>query len=638
MLIILSLRNRIASRSLALALIAGLMSGCGGGGGGDGGGSTPPASVSLPEDSYCGTALSISGPSVTISGSAEFQFRPTVLSGGKRVLSSAPSVKPIRRAEVHITDANGTILQCGETQNDGSFSLTAPLPTGASTYSVKVNSRGNNDFVKASILNDVDENRYYSVTNSVNVNPNSSSLNVGLLSASYTGTLEGGAFNIFDQILLVNEYLRNNTTHANCSSCSAFTVAPKALIYWKKGFTPGAFLGDETAAISFFDSSEIVGSPALFILGGVGGDVDNTDTDHFDNSVIIHEYGHFLENQFSRSDSPGGPHNGQFVIDPRLAFSEGFANFFASAVQADSFYIDTMGNQDGNPDNNITINLESSNNPSMDKIKTTSPLGEGEYREVSVSRLLWDLIDNATDSINVDGNGSIETTDNLSLSFAYIWHTLSSEASGFKNSSLFFRSMGLFNSLLENLIKSSFGNNSTEHTALSSLIAAEFQLSGRGAYAQNLTANGSSCTKTITPTALECYFSALGVCQEYKDNFFNSWKLYSYTHSGGPLSLNLNYTPTLSDGKYTDLDFYLFPQVHSLEDFDGDGVMDGAVGVSATTPTDPSASATESIQISNLSAGTYLIGVQAFIPSATPNKPGGPATFDVKIGSNHLCP
>ena len=63
----------------------------------------------------------------------------------------------------------------------------------------------------------------------------------------------------------------------------------------------------------------------------------------FDNDVIIHEYAHFLESTLARTDSFGGPHNGTQPIDPRLAWSEGFANFFQAAVQETADYRDSHG-------------------------------------------------------------------------------------------------------------------------------------------------------------------------------------------------------------------------------------------------------------------------------------------------------
>lgn len=58
----------------------------------------------------------------------------------------------------------------------------------------------------------------------------------------------------------------------------------------------------------------------LYILGK-----DGVDTDEFDTHVIAHEWGHFYQANISRSDSTGGRHGPGDVLDPRLAFGEGWA-------------------------------------------------------------------------------------------------------------------------------------------------------------------------------------------------------------------------------------------------------------------------------------------------------------------------
>ena len=63
------------------------------------------------------------------------------------------------------------------------------------------------------------------------------------------------------------------------------------------------------------------------------------DTDEFDDPVLGHEFGHFIEQSFSRSVSPGGPHNGS-PTDPRLAWGEGYGTFFGAELADSSVYLD----------------------------------------------------------------------------------------------------------------------------------------------------------------------------------------------------------------------------------------------------------------------------------------------------------
>ena len=59
------------------------------------------------------------------------------------------------------------------------------------------------------------------------------------------------------------------------------------------------------------------------------------DTDEFDQHVIAHEFGHYIEYNFSRADNIGGSHGLGDKLDPRVAFGEGFGYAFAAIVLND---------------------------------------------------------------------------------------------------------------------------------------------------------------------------------------------------------------------------------------------------------------------------------------------------------------
>lgn len=80
------------------------------------------------------------------------------------------------------------------------------------------------------------------------------------------------------------------------------------------------------------------GSSELFVVGK-----DNIDSDEYDAPVILHELGHYVEDRFSRTDTPGGPHGLSHLLDPRLAFAEGWGNAFSSMVRDSAEYADTYG-------------------------------------------------------------------------------------------------------------------------------------------------------------------------------------------------------------------------------------------------------------------------------------------------------
>ena len=64
----------------------------------------------------------------------------------------------------------------------------------------------------------------------------------------------------------------------------------------------------------------------IFLLGAT------SDDDGYDDIVILHEIGHFVEDVYGRSDSPGGSHDGS-PTDPNLAWSEGCSTYFGMAVR-----------------------------------------------------------------------------------------------------------------------------------------------------------------------------------------------------------------------------------------------------------------------------------------------------------------
>jgi len=122
-----------------------------------------------------------------------------------------------------------------------------------------------------------------------------------------------GAFNIFDLYSNGADFAKAN-----------FGRYPPALnVQWKAGSnTPGG--------TSYFSGSEAT----ISILG------TPDDTDEFDDPVLLHEYGHYLEFYLSHSDSPGGSHDGS-PTDPRLAWGEGYGTYVGCAIAGGPIYIDT---------------------------------------------------------------------------------------------------------------------------------------------------------------------------------------------------------------------------------------------------------------------------------------------------------
>ncbi len=133
---------------------------------------------------------------------------------------------------------------------------------------------------------------------------------------------------------------------------------------------------------------------SLFLLGDA-----NTDTEEFDDHVTMHEWGHYFEDVFSRSDSVGGPHTIGESLDARLAFGEGWATALAGILLNTQQYCDTgaAGTTGG-----FGLSTENENR---------GP--QGWMNEMSVATFIYDLWDT-----NNDG------TDTSSIGFGPILDTM----------------------------------------------------------------------------------------------------------------------------------------------------------------------------------------------------------------------
>lgn len=427
-------------------------------GGGNAGGTVTP------EVELCATSTTYSSP-VTITGTATFFKRGLNLTKISGVVTnaklSAPTsaALPIRFAEVRVLNAGGTTVQCGRTDGsgnlmalDGTSALTISNDPG--TYTVKVMSRTNHTLSVpmgkspfkyfASIKKDIYSNEVHNISGTVgSTGAGTISKNlVAYARESESSDISGGAFNIYNSLLVSYEYLSQNTGTSNLNCMS-----PKLDVYWKAGFNPAQYLypsadPNNLGTVSFY----VRGDNQLYINGGVMGNVSTKDTDHFDDSVIIHELGHHIEDVCGKMDSPGGTHYGLYRIDPRFAWSEGWGNFFGAHVIANnvidinadltaqlagadwSHYLDTRGYEDSGVSSGsplILLNLtRPGNDPEdagsgryYDKVDPVAHPGEGHMREVSVSRSLFKGTNTCSGCANA-------------TNFEHYWKALENDPSG----------------------------------------------------------------------------------------------------------------------------------------------------------------------------------------------------------------
>lgn len=644
----------LSIRSLALSsLIPFLIVGCNPSPSSDGGDTgISPTMQGPPEAAYCSTLATYS-PSVTVSGNARYirreQFGTTMGAPGSAGLGSASltasshpaSAHPIRYAEVRVTNSGGGLVTCTETDASGNFSFT--LPQGGANYSVMVSSRSLNSHLHASVLNGPESNTFYQVGTQVSGASNTSGVQI---TATADGDVLGGAFNILDQLLEANIFLQAQV--GTCSStfggCLNYDpTAHKIAAYWKKGFNPNSYFDDPQSGLSFY----LPGYSRLFILGGIDGDVNSSDTDHFDASIIIHEYGHFLEDTWFETDSPGGMHSGDEILDPRLAWSEGWGDFFQAAVQSDGHYIDTMGNVDGSTEMIYYVDTETVSTSSFDY---TPNSGEGNFREFAITRLLYDAVDSNSDShIYPDASS---WTDNISGAFNQIWAALTKSTNGYRDSRFAFRNVGLLHLsqiwMQNNKVNAgdSFASNWAQIRGLNrhlgdtsrygqALIPSAVATGGGGSCAgsgaaPSITPSGSSTAYyfQITPGSSSGDSGSLATSNLFLNNRFYHLKIASSPFAvAGAHTLKLQYEDDSHSGTVADLDLYLYNTSARF------AVQSDIIRMSRENPNSATAVSTETVT-TTLPAGDYLINVNVYTGSTL----GTAADFNLILDGKVLCP
>ncbi|MCK4441472.1 MAG: hypothetical protein KAU90_05660, partial [Sulfurovaceae bacterium] len=245
--------------------------------------------------------------------------------------------------------------------------------SGVGGWDVKVvdNTNSNSQYV-------MESSSIFLANNSLRVNLNAGS---GWDGSSYSSERTAAPFAILGSIYQAMQKVLSADSNA---------TFPPLVVNWSKNnvSSPNLNVRDGQIITSQYDGQE------LYILGDA-----NSDTDEYDNHIIIHEWGHYFEAKFSRADSIGGRHGAGDYLDIRVAFGEGWGNAWSAIATDDPIYYDTKGikQSDG-----FSMNIENQtpNNPSW-------------YSEASIQRILYDLYDSHNDG-----------ADTLSLGFKPIYDVL----------------------------------------------------------------------------------------------------------------------------------------------------------------------------------------------------------------------
>jgi hypothetical protein len=359
-------------------VVAGLLAACSGGS--DDGSTTSPPPPPPP------------GDNVTISGRITYDFVPHSVFGGLDY--GAIEARPARLVSVEFVEGTNVLVST-QTDTDGHYSLSVPPNTTGFVRARAESSRSGTPGWNFRVRDNTSANAIYTLdgdARSSGTTDSTRDLNApsGWTNSHYGEPRAAAPFAILDTIYAGAEYLLAQTP----------MELPTLDIYWSPD-NVSAFndAGDPDPSTGQIGSSQYAVDPGFDMNGIYLVGEEDSDTDEYDPFVILHEFGHYLENQLGRSDSIGGPHARGDKLDLRVAFSEGWSTAFAGLALGDSVYEDTGGLHQGG---SYSFDMEGRTNPAP-----------GWYSEQSMYELIYDLGDAV-----VDGNDGIE------LPFADIWSVL----------------------------------------------------------------------------------------------------------------------------------------------------------------------------------------------------------------------
>lgn len=342
---------------------------------------------------------------IVLSGRITFDRLPFTIQG---LNGLAPVISPARHVVVEIF---GDTTASTVTDTNGYYSVTVPAGANVTVRArAQMRRTGTAPTWNFRVLNNTNSDAEY-VLQGTSFNVGTANITRDLHAPSgwsgtaYSGTRAAAPFAILDTVYNTKQLILSAAPNAEF---------PDLNLYWStQNRTNGSPFCPDTGNIgtSFYfndpsGQSTDDCSPArplpggVYILGDYGSGAG--DTDEFDAHVIAHEFGHYFEDRFSRSDSIGGEHTATNRLDLRVAFGEGWGNAFGAMSLGDPQYRDSYNgiSQD------FGFNLE-----------TGSSSNEGWFSEASVGEVLWDIFD----------TGTTEANDTVALGFTPIYAVMTDE-------------------------------------------------------------------------------------------------------------------------------------------------------------------------------------------------------------------
>ena len=321
----------------------------------------------------------------TVTGKFVYEDREFDLEGFTGVIKR----RPIRFADVRIL-ANGSTVAKGTTGASGEFLISVPNLDVPSLSALCVTSSSQAAPLQLNVRvanNDFSFGDYYAVSSETYSTPGPSGLvTMGTIIAR-ADTDIGKAFNIWDVLIDGIEFVNSSQAQGSLPS-ESLTAIWRETHSWNSSFFQGAR-----------NKYIYVGSIAPW-----------------NDTVIAHEFGHFIDALYSKSDSPGGPHFlGDDTQDIRLSWAEGLATFLGSSIRKFKGYPrpDIYVSTDGT---NLSFSYELESLTGDSVMASTT----GSTNETAVSAALWDITDGKQTGDATAGADD----DPLERPFAEVWRDL----------------------------------------------------------------------------------------------------------------------------------------------------------------------------------------------------------------------
>ncbi|MFT6189670.1 MAG: hypothetical protein ACJAZJ_000294 [Candidatus Endobugula sp.] len=359
-------------KAIKVSVMCLCLAGCGGGGGGGTTASTASTGDSDVTSVGADVAACPDGGVLSISGIISYERVPFSATAGNGLDYNNIQTLPVRGAVIQALGVGDCVITFGVTSGTGTYSLNVDANS-----SVKIRVKASTastagDTWDFDVRDNTSSNGLYVLDGSlVDSGLSNSTRNLtatsGWTGSSYGGVRAAGPFAILDSVYDSIQKVITNVV--------ASVVFPAADIFWSvNNSRASGSLSQGEIGGSFYSGNQI------YILGR-----SNSDTDEYDAHIVIHEWGHYFEDNLSRSDSIGGSHSIGQRLDMRVALSEGFGNAFSGMVTDDPIYRDSSGSQQG-----VDFRVDVETNAAGADI--------GWFSEASVQTILYDIYDATADA------------------------------------------------------------------------------------------------------------------------------------------------------------------------------------------------------------------------------------------------